>query len=60
MPRTDGIAASRRLLSLFPQAKICIVTECADAKTRQAASDAGGRDYVLKDDLLNIRRVIVQ
>jgi len=58
MPRTDGITASRRILSHFPQAKICIVTECADAKTRQAASAAGARDYVLKDDLINIRNVI--
>ena len=58
MPRTDGIAASRRLLAQYPQAKICIVTECADVKTRQAASDAGARDYVLKDDLFNIRHVI--
>lgn len=58
MPRTDGIAASRGILTRYPQAKICIVTECSDAKTRQAASDAGARDYVLKDDLINIRSVI--
>lgn len=58
MPRTDGITASRRILAQYPQAKICIVTECADAKTRQAASDAGARDYVLKDHLINIRNVI--
>ncbi len=58
MPRTDGITASRQILAQYPQAKICIVTECADAKTRQAASDAGTRDYVLKDDLFNIRNVI--
>jgi CheY-like chemotaxis protein len=58
MPRTDGITASRRILAQYPQAKICIVTECADAKTRQSASDAGTKDYVLKDNLVNIRRVI--
>lgn len=58
MPRTDGITASHRLLARYPQAKICIVTECADAKTRQAASDAGVREYVLKDDLINIRSII--
>lgn len=60
MPRTDGIAASRLILAQYPLAKICIVTECADAKTRQAASDAGVRDYVLKDDLVRIRSVIGQ
>lgn len=60
MPRTDGITASHLLLARYPQAKICIVTECADAKTRRAASDAGVRDYVLKDDLINIRSVISQ
>jgi CheY-like chemotaxis protein len=58
MPRTDGITASRGILAQYPQAKICIVTECADAKTRQAASEAGTKDYVLKDNLVNIRRVI--
>lgn len=58
MPRTDGIAASRQILAQYPLAKICIVTECSDAKTRQAAADAGARDYVLKDNLVNIRNVI--
>ena len=58
MPKTDGITASRHIISHFPQAKICIVTDYSDAKTRQAAVDAGARDYVLKDDLINIRNVI--
>lgn len=58
MPRTDGIAASRQVLARYPLAKICIVTECSDAKTRQAASEAGARDYVLKDNLVKIRNVI--
>ena len=58
MPQTDGITASRQILAQYPQAKICIVTECSDAKTRQAASEAGTRDFVLKDDLISIRNVI--
>jgi len=58
MPRTDGITASRSILAQYPQAKICMVTECADAKTRRAASDAGATGYVLKDELINIRSVI--
>lgn len=58
MPRTDGITASRGIIAQYPQAKICIVTECSDAKTRKAAVEAGTRDYVLKDNLINIRNVI--
>lgn len=58
MPLTDGITASRQILARYPQAKICIVTECSDAKTRQAASDAGVREYVLKDELIDIRSII--
>ncbi len=58
MPRTDGITASQQIFDRYPQAKICMVTECADAKTRRAAVAAGARDYVLKDDLFHIRQVI--
>ena len=58
MPKTDGITASRQILSYYPQAKICMVTECADTKTVQAAVEAGAKDYVLKDNLFNLRQVI--
>ena len=60
MPKTDGITASREVLARYPQAKICIVTDYSDAKTRRAATDAGALDYVLKDNLTDIRKVIIK
>lgn len=60
MPKTDGITASREIIARYPEAQICIVTDYADQKTRQAASDAGALEYVLKDNLADIRKVIIK
>lgn len=52
---TDGIAATREIVRRHPQAKIVMVTNYDDDGLRQAASEAGARGYVLKDDLFGLR-----
>jgi two-component system, chemotaxis family, chemotaxis protein CheY len=58
MPRLDGISATRQIKEVFPEARIVIVSQYDDPETREAARLAGGDGYVLKDDLLAIRRIL--
>jgi CheY-like chemotaxis protein len=55
MERMDGLTASRQIKAAYPQANICIVTDYGDAKTREAARQAGARSFVSKDNLFDLR-----
>ena len=57
MAGLDGIAATSLIKDAFPEARIAIVTDYDDAKLRRAARDAGACAYILKDDLLELRRI---
>src|SRR5262249_33561321 len=58
MEPIDGLEATRLLISSFPDAKVVIVTSYDDDYLREAARAAGARDYVLKENLFDIRRVL--
>ncbi len=55
MPRLDGLEATRRICTDFPDAHIIIVTQYDDPHWRSAATQAGARGYVLKGNLLELR-----
>jgi DNA-binding NarL/FixJ family response regulator len=56
MARVGGIEATRRIRAAWPHARILIVTEYDDPHWRAAAKQAGACGYLLKDDLLEVRR----
>jgi len=58
MARTGGLEATRRILAVDPTARVVIVTQYDDAHWRAAAVDAGASGYVLKDNLLDVRRLL--
>jgi CheY-like chemotaxis protein len=58
MAKVDGLTATQKIKSAFPDAHICIVTDYGDQKTRQAASAAGASAYVLKEELYQLRALI--
>jgi len=58
MPRIDGLEATRRIRADFPDANIIIVTQYDDPYWRAAATRAGARGYVLKGNLLELRRLL--
>ena len=60
MGQVDGLEATRRITATFPEARICIVTNYDDEELREAAQSAGAREYVLKDQLLDVRRVLTR
>jgi CheY-like chemotaxis protein len=55
MPRVNGLEATRRIRADFPDAHIIIVTQYDDPHWRAAATQAGARGYVLKENLLELR-----
>ena len=58
MDRVDGIAATRTLKALDPEARIIIVTNYDDPQLRVDAKEAGAFAYVLKDDLAVLLNVM--
>jgi CheY-like chemotaxis protein len=58
MPVLDGIAATRRICEISPQAKVIIVTVFSDPALRRAALEAGAVGYVLKENLIDLRRLL--
>ncbi len=58
LPGQDGLAATRELLAKEPAARVLIVTTYDDAELRRAAQAAGARGYVLKENLLEVRRLL--
>lgn len=58
MPNVDGLEATRRIVERFPGANVMIVTEYDDDALRERALELGARDYVLKDDLSDLCRIL--
>jgi CheY-like chemotaxis protein len=58
LKKTSGIDATKQITSTFHKAKIVIVTNYDDAHFRESARKAGAFDYVLKENLLDIRRIL--
>jgi len=54
MKGVDGITATRQITAAYPQARIMIVTDYNDDALRRAAYEAGARQYVVKENLLDI------
>lgn len=55
LPQLNGIAATRQICANYPDARIVIVTNYNDPTLQAAATQAGARGYVLKDNLLDLQ-----
>ena len=58
MVRMGDLEATRRIVASDRTARVLIVTDYDDAHWRAAASEAGACGYVLKDNLLEVRRLL--
>jgi len=58
MARMGGLEATRRLIAHDPSARVLIVTDYDDVHWRAAAAGAGACGYVLKQDVLEVRRLL--
>lgn len=58
MQEKDGLTATREIVRAHPEAKILILTKCENVRMRDEARKAGATEYVLKENLLTIRKII--
>ena len=58
MREVDGIQATRQITAADPNARILIVTDYDDTELRHASMRAGACGYVLKDNLLDLVRLL--
>lgn len=58
MKDMNGIEATRQIISKYPDAQVMIVTTYDDDRLRKSTCRAGACGYVLKDDLLALRRIL--
>ena len=59
MERVDGLTATAALRTAHPDARVIVVSAHDHDDLRRAAQRVGARAYVAKDDLLELRRVLV-
>lgn len=55
---TDGLAVVRQIKSAYPKARIVVMTNYDDDDFREAARLAGANDYVCKENLIEVRRIL--
>lgn len=60
MPRMDGLTATRKIMAVYPDARIIIVTDYDDDEVRTAAREAGASAYALKHNLTELDEVLLQ
>lgn len=58
MPVMDGLTAAASILSRFPGAKIIMLTQDHDPMYMNAAKRVGAVALVLKDNLMELKRII--
>ena len=59
MKHTNGIVATERIRAAYPEANIVIVTNYDDDLLRERATAAGACGYVLKENLLALRSLLM-
>lgn len=59
MRKKDGLTATKEICEVYPQAQIVIVTKYGDSEMREAAQKAGATGYVVKENLLELRRILM-
>ena len=59
MKTLDGISATRQIKRTFPDARIVMVTEYDNDDWREEARRAGACEYVLKENLFALRRILM-
>jgi two-component system response regulator DegU len=58
MPKMNGIAATKELLAKYPGARVVMLTQYRDKELKEAARRAGACEYVCKEDLIEVRRIL--
>jgi len=58
MKQLDGIAATQKITTVYPDAKIIIVTQFDDEFLRSEAKSVGAYAYVIKENIYELPNII--
>lgn len=58
MKNVDGITATKQITSVYPHARIMIVTDYNEDELRRAAQEAGASHFIFKENLLDILEIL--
>lgn len=58
MPLMDGLTATQSIIEKYPKAKIIILSEDIDKKSRHFAKKIGANACAMKDNLLQVRSMM--
>ena len=59
MKEMNGIQATKEIIAEYPEAKIVIVTSHSNPALRKKAEKAGVSGYILKENLMVLREILV-
>jgi NarL family two-component system response regulator LiaR len=60
MEKVNGLEATRQIKAAYPTARIIMVTSCRGDHMKNAARVAGASEYVVKDNLQELRRILTK
>jgi DNA-binding NarL/FixJ family response regulator len=60
MPGIGGIAATRAIRARFPAQRVAMLTQHDASDLRESARAAGACAYLLKENLFDVRRLLVE
>jgi len=58
MEPVGGLAATRRILARYPEAKVILISQFDDVELRSSAREAGAHAFVIKTDLFTLSALI--
>jgi DNA-binding NarL/FixJ family response regulator len=58
MAKVDGLQATRQIIAAFPEARVVIVSQHPHPDWREEARRAGACEYLLKENLFEVRRLL--
>lgn len=58
LAEADSFATTRQIVKDFPETRVVMMADDDNPRMRQAAHRAGVFEYILKDDLLSLRRLL--
>jgi CheY-like chemotaxis protein len=58
MREMDGLTATKKIKSAYPEARVVIMTQYQDMEIQKEARLVGAEKFVLKDNISDIRKII--
>jgi CheY-like chemotaxis protein len=60
MPGVDGLTATRRIKTQFPEARILVITQNHTSQLRDSAREAGATGFLSKEELTRLESIITE